>query len=90
MSLRHRFIAVFTISLLMLALRLPAQQAPSAGGSTVTGHVLLADTHEPARNAVVLLHSLDGQNRQFLRVGLDGTYPLRACRSRRVHHHHLP
>jgi hypothetical protein len=40
----------------------------------VTGHVVLADTQEPARNAVVLLTSLDGQNRQFLRVGLDGTY----------------
>ncbi len=40
----------------------------------ITGHVVLADTHNPARNAVVLLTSLDGQNRQFLRVGLDGTY----------------
>lgn len=40
----------------------------------VTGHVDLADTHKPARNAVVLLTSLDGQNRQFQRVGFDGAY----------------
>ena len=40
----------------------------------ITGHVVLADTQDPARNAVVLLNSLDGQNRQFQRVGLDGTY----------------
>ena len=40
----------------------------------ITGHVVLADTQDPARNAVVLLTSLDGQNRQFQRVGLDGTY----------------
>jgi hypothetical protein len=40
----------------------------------ITGHVVLGDTHEPARNTVVLLLSLDGQNRQFQRVGLDGTY----------------
>ena len=55
-------------------------QPPSPHGSEavpqarITGHVLLADTHEPARNAVVLLNSLDGQNRQSVRVGLDGTY----------------
>jgi len=40
----------------------------------ITGHVVLGDTHEPARNTVVLLISLDGQNREFQRVGLDGTY----------------
>jgi protocatechuate 3,4-dioxygenase beta subunit len=40
----------------------------------VTGRVILGDTHKSARNAVVLLNSLDGQNRQFVRVGLDGTY----------------
>ena len=40
----------------------------------ITGHVVLGDTHEPARNTVVLLISVDGQNRQFQRVGLDGTY----------------
>jgi hypothetical protein len=40
----------------------------------ITGHVVLADTQDPARNAVVLLTSLDTQNRQFQRVGLDGTY----------------
>ena len=40
----------------------------------ITGHVILGDTHQPARNTVVLLISVDGQNRQYQRVGLDGTY----------------
>jgi hypothetical protein len=48
-----------------------AGPAPQA---RVTGHVRCADTRGPARNAVVLLFSLDGQNRQFQRVGPDGTY----------------
>jgi hypothetical protein len=51
-----------------------ALRADTVPEACVTGHVILADTHKPARNAVVLLTSLDGQNRQFLRVGFDGTY----------------
>jgi protocatechuate 3,4-dioxygenase beta subunit len=50
------------------------QRAAAESQARVTGRVLLADAHTPARNAMILLTSLDGQNRQFQRVGLDGTY----------------
>jgi hypothetical protein len=43
--------------LLLLALRLPAQQTPYVVGSTVSGHVFCADTNAPARFAKVLLKS---------------------------------
>jgi hypothetical protein len=56
------------------ALPISQNRSDAAPQARITGHVLLADTKEPARNAVVLHNSLDGQNRQFLRVGLDGTY----------------
>lgn len=56
------------------ALSPPAQRADAVSQARITGHVVLGDTHEPARNTVVLLISVDGQNRQFQRVGLDGTY----------------
>lgn len=42
---------------LFLAARLPAQQTPYVVGSTVSGHVLCADTNAPARFAKVLLKS---------------------------------
>ena len=44
-------------ALLLLAFRLPAQQTPSVVGSTVSGHVICADTNAPARFAKVLLKS---------------------------------
>jgi hypothetical protein len=51
-----------------------AANPDTAPQARVTGRVILADTHTPARNAAVLLTSLDGQNRQSRRVGMDGTY----------------
>ena len=62
MTLRHRSTAVCTPVFLMLAIQLPAQEAPSAGGSTVTGHVLCADTNAPAHFASVLLKSTAPHN----------------------------
>ncbi len=53
----------------------PSSNSPGAlPQARITGRVVLADSHNPARNAVVILTSLDGMNRQFIRVGLEGTY----------------
>jgi len=53
-----RFFALPAFALaLTFATRLPAQQTPYVVGSTVTGHVLCADTNAPARFAKVLLKS---------------------------------
>ena len=41
----------------LLALHLPAQQAPAVAGGTVFGHVICADNNEPAHFAKVLLKS---------------------------------
>jgi hypothetical protein len=49
--------AYFALSLLLLAIRLPAQQTPYVVGSTVSGHVICEDTNAPARFAKVLLKS---------------------------------
>lgn len=40
----------------------------------VIGHVTLADTGKPGRNAAVLLLSLDGQHQETVRAGFDGEY----------------
>ena len=62
MPFRYRSIAVLTASILIFALRVPAQQAPAASGSTVTGHVICADTNAPAHFARVLLKSTTPHN----------------------------
>jgi len=49
--------ALVLAPLLVLAFRVPAQQTPYVVGSTVSGHVLCADTNAPARFAKVLLKS---------------------------------
>lgn len=54
--------------------QLTPQRSVATPQARITGHVTLSDTHGPARNAVIVLTSLDGQNRDFQRVGLDGTY----------------
>jgi hypothetical protein len=51
-----------------------SQQNQATPQARITGRVTLSDTQGPARNATILLTSLDGQNRDFQRVGLDGTY----------------
>jgi hypothetical protein len=51
-----------------------SQRAETVPQGRVTGHVILSDTRGPARNAAILLISSDGHNRDFQRVGLDGTY----------------
>ena len=57
--------AVVATLLLATGISIPssAQQAPSAGLSTVTGHVFCADTNAPARFAKVLLKSAEGDHR---------------------------
>lgn len=50
---------------------LPAESSPQA---QVSGRVTLSDTHGPARNAAILLLSLNAQHRDFQRVAVDGTY----------------
>jgi hypothetical protein len=47
----------YVLPLLLLAIRLTAQQTPYVVGSTVSGHVICADTNAPARFAKVLLKS---------------------------------
>ncbi len=56
------------------AAQVPSRRAETVSEARVTGHVILSDSHGPARNAAILLTSLDGQHRDFQRVGLDGTY----------------
>lgn len=53
---------------------MPLQRAETSPQARITGRVILSDTKGPARNAAIMLTSLSGQNRDFQRVGLDGTY----------------
>jgi hypothetical protein len=52
----------------------PSQLAEAIPQARITGRVILSDTQGLARNAAILLTSLNGQHRDFQRVGLDGTY----------------